>query len=98
MKNLKTRAGLSQKVVVTTGGQSSPQTKLFNYDAPTITGISPPNAPTAGGIPLTITGTNLGACAVARAVFVMTCCCTQVQLVQFCSALSIHRSLCTRTQ
>lgn len=47
-------------VIITVGGQSS-LTGNFAYDAPTISSITPPNAPTQGNTLLTILGNNFGA-------------------------------------
>ncbi|MGB7217219.1 MAG: IPT/TIG domain-containing protein [Vicinamibacterales bacterium] len=49
-------------VVVTNNGQGGAQPNSFTYFnpvlAPTVTGIAPTSGPTAGGTPVTITGTN----------------------------------------
>jgi hypothetical protein len=44
--------------VIVTGQAANPWT--FTYEPPTITDIDPPNGPTAGGVPLTIHGSNFG--------------------------------------
>jgi len=51
--------GAGVPVDLTTGGQASPPV-YFSYSPPGIQNISPPTGPTAGGILLTITGTNFG--------------------------------------
>jgi hypothetical protein len=51
--------GSDRPVIVTAADQSSPAA-TFNYDPPAITSVSPANGPTAGGILITVTGTNFG--------------------------------------
>ena len=47
--------------VTNPGGQNGTLSNGFNYIAPpAVTGVSPNNGPTAGGTPVTITGTNFG--------------------------------------
>ena len=48
-------------VTVTTAGGTDTQTNTYTYVAPppTLSGISPASGPTAGGTPVTLTGTNL---------------------------------------
>jgi len=50
--------GVGQPVVTTTRGET--MTNPFSYLAPTVTSLSPPALPTAGGTLLTIAGSNLG--------------------------------------
>jgi hypothetical protein len=51
-------AGTASVVVTTPGGSNTANT-LFTYVAPpTVSGVSPSSGPTAGGTPVTITGTN----------------------------------------
>lgn len=47
--------------VVNAGGASNPAQYTYDAGVPVVTGISPGSAPTAGGMPVTITGSNLGA-------------------------------------
>jgi hypothetical protein len=47
--------------VTNAGGASNPVQYTYDAGVPVVTGIAPGNAPTAGGIPVTITGSNLGA-------------------------------------
>lgn len=51
--------GTNIPLTLTAGEQTSPAA-FFNYDAPSITSISPGNGPTAGNIPITIRGQNFG--------------------------------------
>jgi hypothetical protein len=51
--------GVNQGVTVTAGGQTTTAVN-FNYNAPTLTSLSPLSGPTGGGIPLTLSGTNFG--------------------------------------
>ncbi|QDK77941.1 T9SS type A sorting domain-containing protein [Spirosoma sp. KCTC 42546] len=51
--------GLDQTVVLTSGGQFS-NSLSFDYDAPTITSITPNHGSTSGGTSLTLVGTSFG--------------------------------------
>jgi len=52
--------GVEQAVQITVADQDSEFTKPFDYFPPVIGTINPDKGPTAGGTPVTITGTNLG--------------------------------------
>jgi hypothetical protein len=52
-------AGHAVPVEITVDGQSSPPS-LFSYDPPAITAVTPTRASAAGGVLITITGTNFG--------------------------------------
>lgn len=52
--------GASQQVIVQSGDQSSTDNVNFKYFGPAITSINPNEGPTAGGIKLTIFGSNFG--------------------------------------
>ncbi len=51
--------GLDQRVMVTVSGATALAPGRFNYQAPTISSITPQTGPTSG-IPLTVLGTNFG--------------------------------------
>ena len=54
-------AGAAKYVIVTTtGGNFTLPGSFTYYGGPTVTGVSLPSGPIAGGTPVTITGTNLG--------------------------------------
>ncbi|MDX2014653.1 MAG: IPT/TIG domain-containing protein, partial [Myxococcaceae bacterium] len=53
-------AGANLPVSLTVGGIASGTQLLVSYTAPSITGISPTTGPTAGGIALTVSGSNFG--------------------------------------
>jgi hypothetical protein len=56
-------SGLVSVVVTNPGGENGTSVNAFNYTvvqvpAPTVTGVAPTSGPTAGGTPITITGTG----------------------------------------
>jgi hypothetical protein len=52
--------GMDQRVTVVRGTTASTQAVSFSYNPPTLDLITPTSGPTAGGLILTVTGTNLG--------------------------------------
>ncbi|BCX46787.1 hypothetical protein HAHE_06950 [Haloferula helveola] len=52
--------GTNLPVTVIAGGQSSGPTGQFSYQPPTIVGVTAAALPTAGGVPVTLNGTNFG--------------------------------------
>lgn len=52
--------GIGKTLQVTVGAQTASATNKFNYDPPFITSVSPNPGPTAGGVSLTIYGSNFG--------------------------------------
>jgi large repetitive protein len=51
--------GLNQTILVDANGQTA-NTAAFSYAAPVLTSISATSKPTAGGVPITLTGSNFG--------------------------------------
>ena len=53
-------SGSNKRVFIYSNGQSNTVPGYLNYDPPTISSVSPTSLPTAGGIAVTLSGTNYG--------------------------------------